>query len=86
MDVPASFTRTIAASAVGPASVLLDPVQRGSLDPATRLALQGALGDTLGTVLLLMAGLALLALLAIRFFPRLRARAPAGAAPTSLDT
>ncbi len=74
-----------ASGQLGPASVLLDPVQRGSLDPATRLALQGVLGDTLGTVLLLMAGLALLALLAIRFFPRLRAGAPAGAAPASLD-
>ncbi len=65
---------------LGAASILLDPVQRGALDPAYRLALQDILGGALSTVIWLMAGVAVLALIVTWFFPHRNADA-APAAP-----
>lgn len=59
---------------LGAASILLDPVQRGTLEPAVRLALQTALSSALSSVIWLMAALALLAVLVTWFFPRTRAQ------------
>lgn len=59
---------------LGAASILLDPVRRGTLDPVARLALREALSGTLSTVIWLLAGLALLAMIATWFFPRTRAQ------------
>ena len=59
---------------LGAANILLDPVRRGTLDPAARLALQQALSGAISTVIWLLAGIALLALLATWFFPRTRAQ------------
>jgi EmrB/QacA subfamily drug resistance transporter len=59
---------------LGAASILLDPIQRGTLDPASRLALQTALSAALSSVIWLMAALALLAVLVTWFFPHTRAQ------------
>ncbi len=66
---------------LGAASILLDPVQRGTLEPAVRLVLQTALSEALSSVIWLMAALALLAVLVTWFFPHARAQddAPADA-------
>jgi MFS family permease len=68
---------------LGPASVLLDPVQRGALDPAYRLALQDILSGALSTVIWLMAGVAVLALLVTWFFPHQQADAAPATEPDS---
>jgi EmrB/QacA subfamily drug resistance transporter len=66
---------------LGAASILLDPVRRGTLDAATRLDLQTILSDSISTVLWLLAGIALLALVATWFFPRTRAQDDAAPEP-----